>query len=332
MIAPKRIWRIIWLGMGLWLTLFLSVNANAHEVRPAFLKISESQTHQFDVTWKQPVLGGKRLKLKPSFPEDCVVTEGDISFGSGTLAERSEISCDLKTGRIAIEGLERTLTDVFVEINYLSGETRREVLKPASIGFDLESQSSARTSQYLWIGVEHIIFGWDHLLFVIGLVLLVSRKQIIGVATAFTLAHSITLALASFGLLRLSIRPIEILIAMSIVLLAVEIMRKKQGKTGLSIERPYLIGFLIGLIHGCGFASALSNIGLPKGTELLALLLFNLGVEIGQFVIIGVFIILLALLTRINFNYRQRTEIAATYIIGSVAMFWVIQRLSDYIV
>lgn len=213
----------------------------------------------------------------------------------------------------------------------MNGDVRRELIKPEKPEFSLSDKSSAKTSRYLAIGVEHILLGWDHLLFVIGLVLLVNRRQIIGVATAFTLAHSITLALAAFGVLNVPTRPIEILIAMSIVLLGIEIIRKRRGNTGLSARRPYLIGFLIGLIHGCGFASALSDIGLPKGTELLALLMFNIGVELGQFLVIGLFAIFLAAIAKMEFNRTKITEAVMTYAIGGIAMFWVIDRLKDYI-
>jgi len=312
--------------------LFVSITASAHEVRPAYLKLEQTGEQSYDMVWKQPVLSGKRLKLDPILPEACETADGPTSFGSGSLTIRSTLACDLTVGTIGIEGLERTLTDVFVEINYLSGETVRTVLKPSSTTFDIGNTSGAQTSAYLKIGVEHIIFGLDHLLFVIGLVLLVQRRQIIGVATSFTIAHSLTLALAALGLLSIPIRPVEILIAASIVLLAIEIIRKHRGEKSLSTEKPYLIGFLIGLIHGCGFASALSDIGLPKGTELLALLLFNIGVELGQFLVIGAFVIFLALISKMAFNHRHKVEIGITYAIGMIAMFWVIDRLKDYIV
>ncbi len=324
-----RILQIAAMAVLLWL-LFPNDSA-AHEVRPAFLKVTQTAEQSYDVVWKQPVLSGKRLKLKPVFPDACKSGTPQSTFGSGTISERYNLACDLISGQIIIEGLERTLTDVFVEINYSSGEIKRELLKPDRISFELSESSGAKTSQYLRIGVDHILFGWDHLLFVIGLVLLVSRRQIIGVATSFTLAHSLTLGLAAFGLLNIPTRPVEILIALSIVLLAVEIMRKRKGHKSLATERPYVIGFLIGLIHGCGFASALSDIGLPKGTELLALLLFNVGVELGQFLIIGLFVILLALLGKMSFNAGRKLEVVMTYAIGTVAMFWVIDRLKDYI-
>ena len=317
-------------GIILWLS--LAISAAAHEVRPAFLSLTETSPAEFSVIWKQPVLDGKRLKIKPTFPEGCEQSAPVIERKGATITERSVLSCPLTEGEITLAGLERTLTDVFAEINYLSGDTRTALVKPSNPRIVLGDKASSATKHYLWIGVEHIIYGWDHLLFVIGLTLLVTRRQILGVATAFTLAHSITLGLAAFGLLTIPIRPVEILIAASIVLLGVEIIRKQKGHQSLATERPYLISFTIGLIHGCGFASALSEIGLTKGTELLALFLFNIGVELGQFAMIGLTILALIAIAKIGKNALRRTETFLTYGLASIAMFWVIQRMSDYIV
>ena len=317
---------------GIFLWFIFNLSAAAHEVRPAYLNVSETAPAEFAVTWKQPVLDGRRLKIKPVFPEGCIQTTPVMDRKGATITERSVLNCLLTDGEIRLEGLERTLTDVFAEINYLSGETRTALIKPSSPRIALGGKASSAAKHYLWIGVEHIIYGWDHLLFVIGLTLLVARRQILGVATAFTLAHSLTLGLAAFGLLNIPIRPVEILIAASIVLLGVEIMRKRQGHKSLATERPYLISFVIGLIHGCGFASALSEIGLPKGTELLALLLFNIGVELGQFAIIGLTIVALIAIAKIGKNALRRTEVFLTYGLASIAMFWFIQRMSDYFV
>jgi len=302
----------------------------AHEVRPAFLSLTETAPSEFTMMWKQPVLEGKRLKITPTFAEDCTLGHRTLSQRGATVIEQGDVFCALTEGEISLDGLERTLTDVFAQITYLSGESRSALIKPEAPIFNLGGATESAAKHYLKIGVEHIIFGWDHLLFVIGLTLLVTRRQVLGVATAFTLAHSITLALAAFGLLTIPIRPVEILIAASIVLLGVEIMRKQKGKTSLATQRPYLIGFLIGLIHGCGFASALSEIGLPKGTELLALLLFNIGVELGQFAVILLAIIVLWFIAKNSEALYKKTETFLAYGLATIAMFWVFQRMSDY--
>ena len=312
--------------------IFFQGASSAHEVRPAYLHVKETSQNQFDVIWKQPVVEGKRLKIQPVFPEVCAETSArDIRSLGSTATERYNISCDLTSGVIVLEGLERTLTDAFVRVDYLNGEQTSGVIKPSAPRFDLGSDRSSPAIDYIKIGVDHIIYGWDHLLFVIGLVMLVSRRQIIGVATAFTLAHSLTLALAALGFLNLPTRPVEILIAMSIVLLAVEIVRKSRGGTSIAVRKPYLISFFIGLIHGAGFASALSDIGLPKGTELLALLLFNLGVELGQVAIILLLLALIWIAVKIAANSRKPLEFASAYLIGTIGMYWTVERLSEYV-
>jgi len=321
---------LLWLCVmaSLW---FAALTVNAHEVRPAFLSLTETQQGEFSVLWKQPVIDGKRLKITPIFPPDCAATESRFSRTGNTVTEHWTLSCDLKQGDIKLEGLERTLTDVFVEVNYTDDNSQSILVKPENPIITLGGPKASAAKQYLWIGVEHIIYGWDHLLFVIGLTLLVTRRQILGVATAFTVAHSITLTLAALGGLTLPSRPVEILIAASIVLLAIEVLYKLKGRPSLGARKPYLISFLIGLIHGCGFAGALSEIGLPKGTELLALLLFNLGVELGQFAIILVIVLVLFSIGKISLNYLRRVESTTSYIIAAIAMFWFIERVSGYI-
>ena len=328
----RRIFHILsWLLIisGLWLASFA---ASAHEVRPAFLKLNETAADEFSVLWKQPVVNGKRLKIKPIFPPDCTTTPPRFSRTGDTVSERWVLNCELNQGEILLDGLERTLTDVFVDINYLDETPLAALIKPENPRLSLSGPTPSAAKQYLWIGVEHIIYGWDHLLFVIGLTLLVARRQILGVATAFTLAHSITLALAALGGITLPSRPVEILIAASIVLLAIEILYKARGRPSLGARKPYLISFLIGLIHGCGFAGALSEIGLPQGTEFLALLLFNIGVELGQFAIIALAIMALYLIGKVSLKYLRRTELVTSYVIAAIAMFWFIERMSGYIV
>lgn len=309
----------------------MATSATAHEVRPAFLKATEMASGQFEVIWKQPIIDGKRLKITPQYPPACEMGTITPELSGGTVRERYILTCPLTEGRIQFDGLARTLTDIFVEINYLSNETRTALIKPSHPALDLSRVSPPSFGPYLWIGIEHIIFGWDHLLFVICLTLMVTRRQVLGVATSFTLAHSLTLAAAALGLIDIPIRPVEILIAASIVLMAVEILRKFNGQSSLSLRRPYLIGFLIGLIHGCGFASALSGIGLPKDTELWALLLFNLGVELGQFAVIGVFIAALFILSKLARPLTRPVEISITYVSATIAMYWVIARSSTYL-
>jgi len=317
----------LFLAFCLWCT---AICASAHEVRPAFLKMTETAPSEFSVVWKQPVLSGQRLRIRPTFPETCIPTKPRLDLSRDTVAERFTVACNLRTGAVSLLGLENTLTDAFVEIAYLDGSVRTALLKPASSALSLSGPKANPAKDYLWIGVEHIIYGWDHLMFVIG-TLLVGGRRVWGIATAFTLAHSITLAATVLGGTSLPSRPVEILIAGSIVLLGVEALRKKRGLKTLGAERPYLIAFCVGLIHGFGFAGALADIGLPQGTELLALLLFNLGVEFGQFAVIGLSLMLLFAVTKLGQTYRKAAETWAVYGFASIAMFWVFQRVLPYI-
>jgi hypothetical protein len=286
---------------------------------------------EFNIVWKQPVLSGQRLRIRPNFPEDCTQTEPRLDRSGDTVAERFKVSCGLRQGTLSLPGLENTLTDAFVEIIYLDETNRSALLKPTDPTLPLGGPKASAAKAYVGIGVEHIIFGWDHLLFVIGLTLLVGGRHVWGVATAFTLAHSITLAATAMGGAVLPSRPVEILIAGSIVLLGVEVLRKAAGKDTLGARRPYLIAFTVGLIHGFGFAGALAEIGLPQGTELLALLLFNFGVELGQFSIIALTLLGLWGVTKLGKNWRKMTETIAVYSFSTIAMFWVIQRVTPYI-
>lgn len=316
--------------LNFWILLFSS--ATAHEVRPAYLSITEDSTAEFTVIWKQPILDGKRLRIKPIFPKICIRSNSKRSIENATIIEKFNLKCELIKGEIVISGLEQTMTDVILKIDYLSGKRNTSLVKPNEPKFILGTKTSTIGNNYLSIGIDHILRGWDHLLFIIGLVLLINRRQILGVATAFTVAHSLTLGLAAFSIINLPSQPVEILIAMSIVLLGIEIMRKKRGVTSISSKHPYYIALLIGLIHGCGFAGALADIGLPKGMELFSLLLFNLGVELGQFAVIGLTILALTILTKISNDFRKMTEVMLTYGISSIGVFWIIERASNYII
>jgi len=319
-----------------WITLIVlfifPIIAQAHEVRPVFLSLTETQKGEWDLQWKQPVINGKRLKIKPILPDGCnEIHPHDLRITGGIALEYWSVRCPLSQGEIYLEGLERTLTDGYIQIIPLAGPRLSALLKPANPRFNLEAETNALPLlDYLRSGIDHILGGWDHLLFVIGLVLLVKRRQLIGVATAFTLAHSITLALAVFGLISLPGRPVEILIAASLVLLAVEIIKNNNGHHTLSAQRPYLISFAVGLIHGCGFASALADVGLPDGLQAYALALFNLGVELGQISVIVVIILGLWGMSKISPILPVKTRKIMTYMIGGIGMFWMIERLSIY--
>ncbi len=310
------------------LAALLAPEASAHEVRPAYLELTETAPGAFDATWKQPVLDGRRLKLDPVLPEACTKTQERSEAVGATLVQRWKTACDLSTGTIRIDGLDHTLTDVFVRIDRLTGDDTGTVLRPGNAALDLAAATGAPVAAYFRIGVEHILFGWDHLLFVLGMVLLVRPRQLLLTLTAFTLAHSITLAAASLAGMQLPGPPVEITIALSIALLGGEAIHRMRGVPTLSQKVPWAIAFGFGLIHGFGFAGALAEIGLPKGAEALALLLFNLGVEAGQILFVGVVLAIGWLAAQTVRTRMVFVRTALAYAIGITGSYWAIERIA----
>jgi len=243
----------------------LCASATAHEIRPAYLELVEKAENEFQVAWKQPINEGRRLVVDPVLPSNCTPkTEPQTGLLEGAIVSRWLVSCDMRSGEIRISGLDRTLTDVFVKLEYLDGDARTAVLKPSSPTLDLSNAEAAAAPAYIRLGFEHILSGPDHLLFVAGLMVLVRLRKLLIVITAFTLAHSLTLALTMLGLVSLAPGPVETLIAISIVLIAVEAVGAMDGRESFASRWPWLISFSFGLLHGFGFAGALGEIGLPE--------------------------------------------------------------------
>jgi HupE / UreJ protein len=313
------VWLALWFGAGA---------AGAHEVRPAYLELVEAAPGIFAVTWKQPVLDGKTLKLEPQFPQGCTRADQRATATGATLVTRWTLTCTLDTGDITIAGLDRTLTDVFVRLQRREGETVSAVLRPGAPTLNLAGPPGAQVGAYFRLGVEHILAGYDHLLFVLGLILIVRPRQILTTLTAFTLAHSLTLAAAALAGFSLPGAPVEVIIAMSIALLGAEAVYRARGRSTLSQRWPWAIAFGFGLVHGFGFAGALAEIGLPKGAEALALLWFNLGVEAGQIAAAGAVVFIGAALARTAPMILPRAQILAAYAIGITGTYWAIARLT----
>ncbi len=283
------------------------------------------------MVWKQPLKDNKRLAIQPEFDAACTVSQNiQYQVYAEAISEIKTLKCPLISGKIYLKGLENTLTDSYVSISYLNGEKRTGIVGAARPVFNInQAKESFLLPTYLSLGVNHIFAGWDHLALVVGLLLLVSSRHIWLVITSFTLAHSLTLGVATFGLISLPSRPIEILIALSIAWLAYEaIVQKHQQKSNI-----YGLSFAFGLLHGFGFASVLANLGLPETAALQALLFFNVGIEIGQIIFIS--ICLIAVWGgRKSISAVAWGKIAAVfpYALGGVGMFWVISRLSNYII
>lgn len=307
--------------------------ADAHESRPAYLELTQTAGDTLDVLWKVPARGDRRLGLYVRLPETCeVVTEPRGMFTGGAWVERWSIRHPraLVGETIHIEGLRSALTEVHVRIASLDGRTHVERLMPSQPWLTVAASPSRwqLASTYVAIGIKHILGGIDHLLFVLGLLFLVrSRRMLVKTITSFTIAHSITLATATLGLARAPTDVLTVLIAMSILFIGPEIVRLHRGETTLTIRHPWVVAFAFGLLHGFGFASGLTELGLPRQEVPLALLLFNVGVEIGQLGFVAVLLGMHASLRQLEFRWDPRLELVPGYVIGSLGAYWMIARL-----
>ena len=322
----------------------------AHEVRPAYLELQQTDGETYEVLWKVPGQGEDlRLGLYVQQPENCSnLSQPRGVFAANAYTERWSIRCagGLTGGTIRIAGLSATLTDVLVRLERLEGTTQVTRLTPATPAFVVEAAPSRAeiVRTYLALGIEHILTGVDHLLFVLGLLLLVrGLGRLIKTVSAFTVAHSVTLTLASLGFVHVPQPPVEAVIALSIVFVASEILRSRSRsaavKPSLTERQPWLVAFAFGLLHGLGFAGGLSEVGLPEGHIPLALLLFSIGVEIGHFGFIAVVIASIAIgrriLDRVRLSPLRPQHLAALrllppYAIGATAMFWLIERIAAF--
>ena len=311
----------------------------AHEIRPAFLQISENADHKVNVLWKQPVVGNMAIRLEPELSagwlnEKPSGIEATSSFLVKSWKNINAKNTPLNGQTLTIIGLESTITDVFVSIEWANGKKSQKILKPQHPFLTLEEENFRKLAvpEYLLLGVEHILGGFDHLLFVLGLLLLVKGKwRLLKTITAFTIAHSITLAFAALGVIHLFPPVVESVIALSIIFLAVELVRSYRGQYSFAIRFPWVIAFIFGLLHGFGFAGVLSNIGLPSNAIPLTLLLFNIGVETGQIIFVVAVLLIIYLGRKVPVRLPSWSRLVAPYAIGSLAAFWFIQRLLVFI-
>ncbi len=282
--------------------------------------------------WKAPILGGLATRATPLLPDFCKLALDTPRLSGPAVVATGRVTCTrpIDGATVGLAGMEPGSTDALLRVAPLGRPVQTERLTPGSSSFTISAVPDrwqvART--YFVIGVEHIVAGFDHLLFVVALVLLLQRGwSVVAAASAFTIAHSITLAGTTVGLFGLPQAPVEATIALSIVFLAVEIVKARTGEPRLSERLPWLVAFLFGLLHGFGFAGALREIGLPETDVPMALLTFNLGVEAGQLLIIAVAVAFIELLRRFAPRALRPAVLASTYAIGTVASFWFIERV-----
>ncbi len=316
--------------------IFLWANHSAaDEIRPGYLEISQKTSTAYAVLWKVPNIRGKPALLKLQLPENCVNKSTVTSQAvSNAVLQRWYIQCatGLAGQSIFIEDAGNSNTDILIRLKWLDGSVSSTLLKGSSSSYIIPEKSNAMdiAISYTGLGVEHILAGVDHLLFVFALLLLVNdRRRLIFTITAFTFAHSITLCAATLGFLHVPQQPVEAVIALSILFLAVELVHSRQGRVGMAAKWPWLVAFIFGLLHGFGFAGALAEIGLPEQAVPLALIFFNVGVEIGQLIFIAIVIMLAQLIHRLHQSQLlKRAEIISIYAIGGFSSFWLFERIS----
>jgi hypothetical protein len=310
---------------------------SAHEMRPAYLQLHQNNAESYDILWKVPAVGDSlRLSLYVELPTSCSdLTHPRGSFSGGAYTEQWSVSCTggLSGSRISINGLTATLTDVLVRLERLDGSTQVTRLTSSIPSFTVEVTPRrfevART--YLVLGIEHILTGTDHLLFVSGLLLLVNGfRRLLMTISAFTLSHTVTLTLATLGFVHVPPAPVEAVIALSILFVAYEVLRKHENPQGLAQRKPWLVAFSFGLLHGLGFAGGLSAAGLPAGHIPLALGFFSAGVEVGHFSFVAVALTLIVSVRLWIMKLPAWSWRLPPYAIGSVSAYWLITRLASF--
>ncbi len=315
------------------LVTMLGCDVFSHEVRPAYLELRQSESETYQVFWKVPGQGENlRLGLYVELPADCAnVTEPQGSMVNNAFTQRWTVkrSGGLTGGTIQIAGLAATMTDVLVRIERLDGSTQVTRLTPSSPSFVVEAAPGALevARTFTVLGVEHILTGIDHLLFVLALLIIAGGGwSLVKTITAFTISHSLTLSAATLGFIHVPQPPVEAVIALSIIFVAAEIVRMYRGIESITARAPWLVAFSFGLMHGLGFASGLSEAGIPPGHIPTALLFFSLGVEAGHSLFVGAVLSLLVLVRRLRIPFPRWIELVPPYAIGTTAMFWFIQR------
>jgi hydrogenase/urease accessory protein HupE len=314
-------------------TLLASGVAWSHEARPAYLELKETAPGRFDLLWRTPVLAGRRLPIALRIPQDVRnVKEPSVEELADSLLERRWIDAGpagLAGRRLDFPGLQGTITDVLVRVEMLDGRAWTILARPSQPWVEIPATRGAAASALTFVvtGIEHILLGVDHLLFVLGLLLIVSNRwMLVKTITAFTVAHSITLAIATLGYARTPLAPLNVAIALSILFLGPEIVRVWRGETSFTIRHPWVVAFAFGLLHGFGFASGLTAMGLPRSEIPVALVLFNVGVEMGQLFFVFLILGLERSFRTLEVQWPRLLQRLPGYAVGSLGALWTLQR------
>ncbi len=321
--------------VGLILSAALCGDALAHESQPGLLELRQLGPERYEVVWRAPIYYGRPHPAELQLPRhwltvgeprvrqlpDSALFRRIVDVGGGSI----------DGSVIRFPGLEATITDVFVRVSRLDGSEASLVVRPTQPYAELRGERPwyVASGEYLALGFHHILMGIDHLLFVLGLLIIVrGRRMLIKTITAFTVAHSITLAVATLGYAQVPGPPLNAAIALSILFLGPEIARVWRGQTSFTIRHPWVVAFGFGLLHGFGFASGLSTVGMPRAEIPLALLMFNIGVELGQLAFVILVLLVYRSLLVLEFRWPRWVTFAPGYAIGSLGAYWTIQRVA----
>lgn len=312
----------------------IGARAEAHEVRPALLEIARAPEQTCRIQWKQPAVGTLAVRLEPHLSGGWIegAAESDVLAPGYRIMRWTKPECTtaaLEAQSFKVDGLDATITDVLVRIDYGDGDIRHHLMRPGDppLSFGRTGVQFHAAAAYFRLGVEHILEGYDHLAFVFGLILLIGlRARLLVAVTGFTVAHSLTLGATALGIFRPWPMFIETLVALSILFVAAEALRARKGRSSLTTRWPEIVALGFGLLHGFAFAGALSEIGLPQGETLLALLLFNLGVEAGQLIFIAAVLTLGVVARPLLVRLPDWSWRVPAYAIGAAAGFWFIER------
>ncbi|MGB8329462.1 MAG: HupE/UreJ family protein [Polyangiales bacterium] len=309
-----------------------SSGARAHALAPSVLSFEQVSDGTVIMRWRSPLTRPTGQSLRPRIPESCAplgAPERRTTDGDTALEETVVLRCDppdMVGAVVRVDGIGDSSINVVVRIVHADGEVHHAILDSGTPELTIAAPDDESHSffEYLALGVQHLLTGWDHLTFVLGLLILFGwRRRLIAAITAFTLGHSLTLALSVLGIVSVPTTLVEALIALTIVVLALEIQSGQQGPVW---KHPWALPGALGLLHGLGFASVLFDAGLPKDEIPLALLGFNLGLEVGQLGVISLAGLSFGALRRVlPPGWRSNRAIAA-YVIGSLAAFWAIER------
>ena len=320
-------------ALALILVIGVTAGVYAHESQPGTLELRQVDKDRYEVIWRAPIYYGQPHPARLELPEHWkTVVEPTVRLLPDSHVFRSVVtvgSGGLEGSTLRFSGLENTITDVFVRLNRLDGTVMTAVVRPSKPYAQLRGERTwyITAGEYIGLGFHHILQGIDHLLFVLGLLLIVKGRMILlKTITAFTVAHSITLAIATLGYASAPLSPLNAAIALSILFLGPEIVRSWRGETSLTIRFPWVVAFLFGLLHGFGFASGLATTGMPKAELPLALLFFNVGVELGQLVFVFTALALVRSFKVLEVRWPRWVEALPGYTVGSLGAYWTIQR------